>query len=165
MSYRQEHLPNSNQPQVQQTAVKDVEVGGNLTIETLTQNITQIVIKETGDRPTKVIKIDWREVCSKVLTQQQEEQRLRRKATELGFELKFYVPLGLVERKQQQRRRASDYVEREEVYQLSKKVITKEYKHDAFLNEVIGVNSTDNKHIAIVGEPGAGKTTLLTGFE
>ncbi|MDJ0577517.1 MAG: HEAT repeat domain-containing protein, partial [Xenococcaceae cyanobacterium MO_234.B1] len=160
MSAREKHLPNLNQ--FEQTAVENVRVGGNFTIETITQNISQIVIKETGDRPPKVIEIDWREVCSQVLTHQQENQRLRRKATELGFELNVYVPLGLVERKQQQRRSASDDVEREDVYQLSEEVITKEYKHDAFLNEVIGVNSTDNKHVAIVGEPGAGKTTLLT---
>ncbi|MDJ0691496.1 MAG: NACHT domain-containing protein [Xenococcaceae cyanobacterium MO_188.B32] len=106
--------------------------------------------------------IDWRKVCSQLLTQQQKNQRLRRKATELGFELNVDVPLGLVERRQQQRRSASDDVGREEVYQLSEEVITKEYEHDAFLNEVIGVNSADNKHVAIVGEPGAGKTTLLT---
>ncbi|MGK7948089.1 MAG: NACHT domain-containing protein [Xenococcaceae cyanobacterium] len=160
MRDRKEHLPNLNQ--FEQTAVKNVQVGGNFTIGNITQNISQIVIKEKGDRPTKVIKIDWREVCSQVLIQQQKNQRLRRKATELGFELNIYVPLGLVERKQQQRRRASDDVEREKVYQLSKEVITKEYKHDAFLKEVIGVNSTENKHVAIVGEPGAGKTTLLT---
>jgi len=46
--------------------------------------------------------IDWHEVCGKVLAQQQEFQRLRRQATEQGFELNIYVPLGLVERKQQQ---------------------------------------------------------------
>ncbi len=162
MSDRQEHFPHLNQ--AEQTAVKNVQADGDITIETITQNITQIVIKETGDSPPKIIKIDWRKVCHKVLMQQQENQRLRCKATELGFELNVYVPLGLVERKQQQRRSASDNVEREEVYQLSKEVITKEYEHDAFLNEVIGVNSTDNKHVAIVGEPGAGKTTLLTNI-
>ena len=161
MSRRQEHHPNPEQLQFRQTAIQDVQAGGNITIETITQNITQIVIEETGNLPPKVIKIDWRAVCHQILTQQQENQRLRRKATELGFELKFYVPLGLVERKQQQRRSASNDLEREEVYQLSKEVITKEYEHDAFLNEVIGVKSTDNKHVAIVGEPGAGKTTLL----
>jgi hypothetical protein len=100
--------------------------------------------------------INWREVCGKVLAQQREEQRLRRQATERGFELNVYVPLGLVERKQQQRRRGD--VPLEEVYQLTEEVITKEYDNDKFLTEVIEPGKS--RRIAIIGEPGAGKTTL-----
>ncbi|HEY9873317.1 MAG TPA: HEAT repeat domain-containing protein, partial [Candidatus Obscuribacterales bacterium] len=101
--------------------------------------------------------INWREVCGKVLA----KQRLREKATEWGFELNVYVQLGLVERKQQQRRDGD--VACEEVYQLDKKVITKEYQHDKFLEEVIGKSdNSKGKHIAIIGEPGAGKTTRLS---
>ncbi|MBE9128610.1 NACHT domain-containing protein [Coleofasciculus sp. LEGE 07092] len=100
--------------------------------------------------------INWREVCGKVLTRQREEQRLRRQVTERGFELNVYVPLGLVERKQQQRRRGD--VPLEEVYQLTEEVITKEYYNDKFLTEVI--ESGKSRRIAIIGEPGAGKTTL-----
>jgi HEAT repeat protein len=100
--------------------------------------------------------IAWREVCGKVLAQQREEQRLRRQATERGFELNVYVPLGLVERKQQQRRGGD--VPLEEVYQLTEEVITKEYDNDKFLTEVIEPGRSDR--IAIIGEPGAGKTTL-----
>jgi hypothetical protein len=100
--------------------------------------------------------INWREVCGKVLARQREEQRLRRQATERGFELNVYVPLGLVERKQQQRRRGD--VPLEEVYQLTEEVITKEYDNDKFLTEVIEPGRS--KRIAIIGEPGAGKTTL-----
>jgi HEAT repeat protein len=70
--------------------------------------------------------------------------------------LNVYVPLGLVERKQQQRRRGD--VPLEEVYQLSEEVITKEYDNDKFLTEVIEPGKSDR--IAIIGEPGAGKTTL-----
>jgi len=100
--------------------------------------------------------INWHEVCGKVLAQQREEQRLRRQATERGFELNVYVPLGLVERKQQQRRRGD--VPLEEVYQLTEEVITKEYDNDKFLTEVIEPGKS--RRIAIIGEPGAGKTTL-----
>ena len=157
----EENLSNIEQ-QFQQSIFEGVVNGRDIKVGNIAQNITLILIKETGDIPPKVIEIDWRKVCHKVLTQQQKNQQLRRKATELGFEFNVYVPLELVERKQQQRRSASDDVEREEVSQLSKEVIAKEYEHDAFLNEVIGVNSTDNKRVAIVGEPGAGKTTLLT---
>ncbi len=100
--------------------------------------------------------INWREVCGKVLAQQRENQRLRRQATERGFELNVYVPLGLVDRKQQQRRRGD--VPLEEVYQLTEEVITKEYDNDKFLTEVIEPGKS--RRIAIIGEPGAGKTTL-----
>jgi predicted NACHT family NTPase len=70
--------------------------------------------------------------------------------------LNVYVPLGLVERKQQQRRRGD--VPLEEVYQLTEEVITKEYDNDKFLTEVIEPGKS--RRIAIIGEPGAGKTTL-----
>ena len=82
-----------------------------------------------------------------------EEQRLRRQATEQGFELNVYVPLGLVERKQKQRRGGD--VPLEEVYQLTQEVITKEYDNDKFLTEVIEPGKS--RRIAIIGEPGAGK--------
>lgn len=70
--------------------------------------------------------------------------------------MKVYVGLGLVERKQQQRRRGD--VPLEEVYQLTEEVITKEYDNDKFLTEVIEPGKS--KRIVIIGEPGAGKTTL-----
>ncbi|MFK0735204.1 MAG: NACHT domain-containing protein, partial [Gloeotrichia echinulata HAB0833] len=107
--------------------------------------------------------INWRQICTAMLESQQAAARLRRQATEQGFELNVYVPLGLVERKQQQRRQQDEQRERENVYELTQEVIVKTYEHDAFLNEVIGQQPTgNNKHIAIIGEPGAGKTTLLS---
>ncbi|MEH2275927.1 MAG: NACHT domain-containing protein [Nostoc sp.] len=81
----------------------------------------------------------------------------------MGFEVNIHVPLGLVERKQQQRR--NENLEREQVYQLQKEAITKIYAHKEFLEQVITQrNAGKNKHIAIVGEPGAGKTTLLSAI-
>jgi len=106
------------------------------------------------------INVNWREVCHAMLKEQQDKQRLRRQATEMGFEVNVHVPLGLVQRKQQQRRDGN--VELSQVYQLDQKVIAKTYQHDEFLTEVTGQRQVrKNKHIAIVGEPGAGKTTLL----
>jgi HEAT repeat protein len=123
----------------------------------LNLEITEVVDpEEWNPREQTSEPIDWHEVCGKVLAQQREEQRLRRQATEWGFELNVYVPLGLVERKQQQRRRGD--VPLEEVYQLTKEVITKEYDNDKFLTEVIEPGRS--RRIAIIGEPGAGKTTL-----
>jgi DNA replication protein DnaC len=106
------------------------------------------------------ININWRGVCRVMLKRQQDTQRLRRQATEMGFEVNVHVPLGLVERKQQQRR--SGNVELNHLYQLDQELIAKTYQHDEFLTEVIGQKQArKNNNIAIVGEPGAGKTTLL----
>jgi len=110
--------------------------------------------------PMDVTNIDWREVCLVMLDRQQKEQRIRRKASEQGFEINVFVQLGLIERKQQQRR--SGNVPMELLHQLEPEVVTRIYEHDEFMTDVIGQNPTGkNQHIAIVGEPGAGKTTLL----
>jgi transcriptional regulator with XRE-family HTH domain len=123
----------------------------------LNLEITEVVDPKEWNPPEQTAgAINWHEVCGKVLARQREEQRLRRQATERGFELNVYVPLGLVERKHQQRRRGD--VSLEEVYQLSEEVITKEYDNDQFLTEVIEPGRS--RRIAIIGEPGAGKTTL-----
>ena len=105
---------------------------------------------------------DWLKIFHTKLENQQEQ--IRKNASEMGFELKFpSVPLGLVERKHQQRR--DENVDRRDVYQLEKEVIAKIYEHNDFLEQVINQNSAGkNKHIATVGEPGAGKTTLLTAI-
>ncbi|MDB9376460.1 NACHT domain-containing protein, partial [Nodularia sphaerocarpa] len=111
--------------------------------------------------PTTDRSIDWRDICHKSL----ENAKLRHKATEKGFEVNVDVSLGLVERKQQQRRGEHEQREQENVYALDKEVIVKTYEHDNFLQEVIGKKPAGNhKHIAIIGEPGAGKTTLLTNI-
>ena len=110
--------------------------------------------------PEQATSIKWRAVCRAMLKEQQDKHRLRRQATEMGFEVNVHVPLGLVERKQQQRR--DENVELDQIYQLEREVIAKTYQHDEFLTEVIGQSQTSkNKHIAIIGEPGTGKTTLL----
>ncbi|MEG4067169.1 NACHT domain-containing protein [Microcoleus sp. Pol11C2] len=110
--------------------------------------------------PQPNITIDWQRVCQEMLNEQQEEQRFRRRATEMGFEINVFVPLGLIKRKQQQRR--SGNVPMELLHQLEQEVVTRIYEHEEFMTDVIGQNLTGkNKHIAIVGQPGAGKTTLL----
>ena len=68
--------------------------------------------------------------------------------------------MGLLERKQQQRR--DKLASPDNPYELEKEVIVKTYEHDAFLQQVIGLKSAEKKHIAIIGEAGAGKTTLLS---
>ncbi|MEG5033592.1 NACHT C-terminal alpha/beta 1 domain-containing protein [Microcoleus sp. AT3-D2] len=117
-------------------------------------------LQTSSQEPQPNITIDWQRVCQEMLKEQQEEQRFRRRATERGFEVNVFVPLGLIERKQQQRR--SGNVPMELLHQLEPEVVTRIYEHDEFMTDVIGQNPTGkNQHIAIVGEPGAGKTTLL----
>ena len=123
----------------------------------------EVISPKEWNQDTGNLEIDWWEVCHTMLDNQQEQQRIRRKASEMGFEVNVHVPLGLVERKQQQRR--DENVERGQVYQLEKEVITKTYEHNDFLEQVISQRSArKNKHVAIVGEPGAGKTTLLSAI-
>jgi energy-coupling factor transporter ATP-binding protein EcfA2 len=101
----------------------------------------------------------WREIFRNKLENQLDF--IRHKATERGFEINVHVPLGLVERKQQQRR--DKLASPENPYDLQQEVIVKTYEHHAFLQEVIGLQSAENKkHIGIIGEAGAGKTTLLS---
>lgn len=120
-------------------------------------------VNELYREPLVADNLDWRKVCGAMLEDQQEKQRLRRQATEMGFEVDVHVNLGLLKRKQQQRR--DENVEPNRVYELDKDAIAKTYQHKDFLPEVIGnSNSRENRNIAIIGEPGAGKTTLLSAI-
>jgi transcriptional regulator with XRE-family HTH domain/GTPase SAR1 family protein len=122
----------------------------------------EVVDPKEWNQDTGNLGIDWCEVCHTMLL---EQQHIRRKASAMGFEVNVHVPLGLLERKYQQRRKQNKNVEREQVCQLDEEVITKTYEHDDFLEEVISQSPTGkNKHVAIVGEPGAGKTTLLSAI-
>ncbi len=104
------------------------------------------------------IQIDWwREVCAKMLENQQQNQQIRRKATQMGFETQVYVSLGLVERKQQQNLREDIPIK--PINFRENEVIERIYEHNEFLSEVIGKNR--NKRLAIVGESGSGKTTWV----
>ena len=141
------------------------------TIEAIAQalsiNVTDIVdANELYDKSQTVVQEqispDWHLVCSKMLKKQQENQRLRSKATERGFEVNIDdVHLGLVERKQQQRRRGN--IEAKQLNQLEAEVIAKIYQHDEFLQRFTEQNQgSENRHTAIIGEAGVGKTTLLS---
>ncbi|ACK70197.1 putative signal transduction protein with Nacht domain protein [Gloeothece citriformis PCC 7424] len=121
--------------------------------------IDKIIIDSQGkELSKKTIQLDWRLICQQVLQQQ---KNLRKRITERGFELNIYVPLGLVERKKQQRRKQQEDPNKDQVFELEETLITKEYHHNAFLIEIIGETGRENQRIAITGEPGAGKTTLL----
>ncbi len=113
--------------------------------------------KKTENSPltSTEIKINWREVCAKMLEKQQTTQQLRRKATQIGCEVEVFVKLGLVERKLQQHHSDNNGMEK----LREKEVITRTYEYDEFLLDVI--QGKKNKLTAIVGEAGSGKTTWL----
>ncbi|MBE9251634.1 helix-turn-helix transcriptional regulator [Dolichospermum sp. LEGE 00240] len=92
----------------------------------LNLDILEIVDPKEWNQDTSnlEIEIDWWELCHTKLENQQKQ--IRKNASEMGFELDFPpVPLGLVERKHQQRR--DENVDRRDVYQLEKEVIAKIY--------------------------------------
>ncbi|MGA9378648.1 MAG: hypothetical protein WBV73_07740, partial [Phormidium sp.] len=102
--------------------------------------------------------INWREICTKVLA----TQHLRREATTQQYELKIYVPLGLMERPKTPNPRRNATGEDSPPQKEPELQIVQTYKDDAFFQKVIAEKHTEKpKNIAIIGEPGAGKTTLL----
>ena len=109
-------------------------------------------------------RIDWRDICHKMLEEQLRRYQFRRQATGtgLGHEVGIYVPLGLVKPTTQPRRGEEFCPSPDEgrlQYQLSEKEIEKRFEAGAFLQQVI--EAGEGKTIAIIGEPGAGKSTWL----
>ncbi|WP_126385173.1 NACHT domain-containing protein [Pseudanabaena sp. ABRG5-3] len=102
--------------------------------------------------------IDWQKVCRRRLAKQKEDRQLRKNATAIGAEVNVYVPLDLLEQKEQTRSKQDKGDSERNQYQERK--VVKTYEHDDFLGSLTDRQSK-NKHIAIVGEAGAGKTTLL----
>jgi HEAT repeat protein len=157
-------MSDSPSPEEQsQNVLTGNEIGRDLTTGDIslsnTINIYQIFNLPDKDR-TKLTTITWREVCRQMLA----KHPLRQHATEEDCELDIHVPLGLMERKQQQRRPANQDLPMEEVYKLEEKEeITRQFEHTQFLEHIgLGNNQAGStKNTAIIGEPGAGKSTLL----
>jgi HEAT repeat protein/GTPase SAR1 family protein len=149
--------------QQSQSMLAHNRIGRDLTTGDISQsntiNIYQIFNLPDKDL-TKLPTITWHEVCRQMLA----KHPLRQHATEENCELEIYVPLGLMERKQQQRRPASQDLPMEEIYKLEEKEeITRRFEHNQFLEHIgLGNNQAEStKNTAIIGEPGAGKSTLL----
>ncbi|MEB3190400.1 MAG: NACHT domain-containing protein [Snowella sp.] len=105
--------------------------------------------------------INWSAIC------RQQNAKLRRSPTEEGFEPEIFVPLGLMERKQQQRRPLNQEMGMDQVYGVEEKAeVTRKFEHQEFLTYIgLGGKKAENtKNVAIIGEPGAGKTTLLANL-
>ena len=103
--------------------------------------------------------VNWIAICGEMLAKQKKKRQLRKESTTIGVEVNVYVPLDLLEYKEQTRSK-QDKTDSDQRNQYQERKAVKTYEHDDFLRSLIDWQSK-NKHIAIVGEAGAGKTTLL----
>ena len=108
--------------------------------------------------------INWQEICHASLEAQHHRRLTTNPLTSvdgINFELdEVYVPLGLVERKQRERRSGDiSAIRGSQLYEADETQITRTFTVDGFLQQVLYPKNT--QRIAIIGEAGAGKTTLL----
>lgn len=123
------------------------------------------ILLEVLSQNTQLLEIDWHNISQTMLV---EQQGLTTNPLTSGEGISYrteqvYVPLGLVERKRQTRRREDVSPEQgSELYRETE--ITQTFEHQQFLEQVLKQRQSPKswgKRIAIIGEPGAGKTTLL----
>lgn len=106
--------------------------------------------------------INWRVCCRAVLNTQNQMQvstnpLTRRDGMEFELDDSFYVPLGLMERKERKRHKPD--ISPEQGAQTSEpEYEVKPIQSEQFFEQA---SKQDNCRLAIIGEPGAGKTTLL----
>ena len=102
----------------------------------------------------------WVEVCRHLLANHRKlTTNPLTSADGLTFALdEVYVPLGLVKRKQRERRSGDVYPGKGSQLYESEGDVSETFTLDRFLQQL---QSKESTRIAIVGEPGAGKTTLL----
>ncbi|MFN5500977.1 MAG: NACHT domain-containing protein, partial [Pseudanabaena sp.] len=103
--------------------------------------------------------VNWIAICGEMLAKQKEARQLRKEATAIGAEVNVYVPLDLLEHKEQTRSK-QEKADSDQRNQYQERKVVKTYEHNDFLKSLTDRQSK-NKHITIVGEAGAGKTTLL----
>lgn len=122
-------------------------------------------LRELLQPTTPLPNIDWHGVSQAML---EEQLRLTTNPLTSGEGISYrteqvYVPLGLVERKRQTRRREDVLPEQGSlVYEETE--ITQRFEHEQFLEKVLRQGQSPKsggKRIAIIGEPGSGKTTML----
>ncbi|BAZ09226.1 PBS lyase HEAT-like repeat protein [Calothrix sp. NIES-4071] len=105
----------------------------------------------------------WKDICKGML---QNQRRLTTNPLTsvdgMNFDLDaVYVPLGLVERKQRDRRREDILPTQGSRLYESEETEIMHFTLDSFLMQLASNNGQELHRVAIVGEPGAGKTTLL----
>jgi predicted NACHT family NTPase len=161
-------MPDSQDPkQVNNNDLRNAQFAGGLV------NADKVIAGQIGGdnyniyigQPSEKVQIDWHQVSSFLLN---EQQRLTTNPLTLGEGITYrteqvYVPLGLVERKKQSRRREDVSPEKgSELYRETE--ITQTFENKQFLEQVLRDRQSpksQGRRIAIIGEPGTGKTTLL----
>ena len=141
---------------------EDVSIGDHLD-RTLLKEVRDLLRSQLSPQS---VEINWQQV-SRLLLEQQVQRLTSNPLTHAeGIAYRtdqVYVPLGLVERKRQSRRRED--VSPEEGSRLYEETeITRQFEHEEFLEQVLGRGDSPRsggRRLAIIGEPGAGKTTLL----
>ncbi len=143
---------------------KDIHIGDKIYQGTEAETI-RAILREVLSQNTQHIEIDWHDISQTMLS---EQQRLTTNPLTSGEGIshrttQVYVPLGLVERKKQTRRKEDVSPEQgSELYREAE--ITQTFEYQQFLQQVLKNRQSpksQGKRIAIIGEPGAGKTTLL----
>ncbi|MDZ8139691.1 MAG: NACHT domain-containing protein [Nostoc sp. DedQUE04] len=160
-------MPDSQDPkQVNNNDLSNAQfAGGLVNAHTVNGRIGGDIYNIYTGQPSQKIGIDWHQVSSFLLN---EQQRLTTNPLTLGEGITYrteqvYVPLGLVERKKQSRRREDVSPEKgSELYCETE--ITQTFENKQFLEQVLKDRQSpksQGRRIAIIGEPGTGKTTLL----
>ncbi|MBE8990209.1 NACHT domain-containing protein [Nostoc sp. LEGE 12450] len=143
--------------------LNNLNVLGNFNLGNINQSNNIFIQIHSQD--TQKVEIDWYQVSCSLLN---EQQRLTTNPLTSSEGITYrtdqvYVPLGLVERKKQSRRREDISPEKgSELYHETE--ITQTFENQQFLEQVLRYRQSpksQGKRIAIIGEPGAGKTTLL----
>jgi predicted NACHT family NTPase len=143
---------------------KDIHIGDRIYQGADAQTIRAIFLEILSPNSQRV-EIDWHHISQTMLS---EQLRLTTNPLTSGEGIshrttQVYVPLGLVERKKQTRRKEDVSPEQgSELYRETE--ITQTFEYQQFLQQVLKQRQSpksQGKRIAIIGEPGAGKTTLL----
>jgi len=139
--------------------------GGEIHIGDRIYQVDLEALRELLQPTTPLPDIDWQAVSQGML---EEQLRLTSNPLTSGEGISYrteqvYVPLGLVERKRQTRRREDMSPEQGSLL-YEETEITQKFEHKQFLERVLQQGQSPKsrgKRLAIIGEPGAGKTTLL----
>jgi HEAT repeat protein/energy-coupling factor transporter ATP-binding protein EcfA2 len=139
--------------------------GGEIHIGDRHYQVDVEALRELLQPTTPLPNIDWHAVSQAML---EDQLRLTTNLLTSGEGISYrteqvYVPLGLVERKRQTRRR-EDVPPEQGSLLYEETEITQRFEHEQFLEQVLQQGQSPKsrgKRIAIIGEPGAGKTTLL----
>jgi len=139
--------------------------GGEIHIGDRIYQVDVEALRELLQPTTPLPNIDWHGVSQAML---EEQLRLTTNQLTSGEGISYrteqvYVPLGLVERKRQTRRR-EDVPPEQGSLLYEETEITQRFEHEQFLERVLQQGQSPKsrgKRLAIIGEPGAGKTTML----